>query len=229
MLLLAALAIASTVGQTYSLILQPTQDRLSIYKMEMRMDVQEHNMSVSTELLEKVLKVETNGDYTLRNTTRNTQIKLDGVDQGANEEMPPTEEVYNSKGLMITKSSDDSEDSFFTALSEASKLIPPSAPVEVGEKWTVNVDTDAKKGTVGYRTEFTLAGKELDEGQELLIVKFKYVQKEGTEPLKADGSYYLSAKDFALVRSDIEATNFKPFAESDSATVHLKLKRISVQ
>ena len=188
--LIGALAVvlvaAAPTGEEFTLKRIVKVGDVHTYRLTMDMTTQGVEFNVSLDIEDKVTNVAADGGYTVRQTTSNQIVTIDGT------EMPPQEGgtgtvTHDAVGFVTGLESSQQDRDGYRRASMLNMLWPNEA-VSVGSKWSYDTKADPKKGTYDMTHSFELVSVKKLLGQNIL--KIKVASKE-TSVGKASGTGYV--------------------------------------
>lgn len=173
-----------------------------VIKLKMSVDAEFAGtpIKVTATSIDKVIKVEDNGNITTESTQTNMKIKFGDQEFDQDSESPrvyvtkPTGELIEIKG--------DGVDNGYWRMANMNVLRMPDKPVKVGDKWTFEIAKDAKTGAVAAKHEYEVLGVEKVGRYECLKIKHTFKETEGSEPASANGTLWVDLSDGSLVKAE---------------------------
>jgi len=173
-----------------------------VIKLKMSVDAEFAGtpIKVTATSIDKVIKVEENGNITTESTQTNMKIKFGDQEFDQDSDSPrvyvskPTGELIEIKG--------DGVDHGYWRMANMNVLRMPDKPVKVGDKWTFEIAKDAKTGAVAAKHEYEVLGVEKVGRFECLKIKHTFKETEGSEPASANGTLWVDLSDGSLVKAE---------------------------
>jgi hypothetical protein len=217
-IVVASAAFGLTQQPGYALIWKPRVGQEFKYRVDVDAQIAASKLAFGAELQLRVAKVAANGDYTVESVYSHATMIVDGtsMDIADAAKSTPEIEVFNSKGMMISKkkvSDDDEWDPFSRALNMMMDFHAPEKPVKVGDKWSKEIKGDATAKIRPVKIEYAVAATERLGAAEVVKVVFSYEETERDKPVTGDGTFLLDAADGSLHRLDATVVNLR-FDES---------------
>jgi hypothetical protein len=200
----ASMAAFGAAGDDAPLKLTALQNDVHNYTIAGQMSVGgAGDAKISGKMVQKVLKVEDNGNITYQET-QNLTIEFGG------QELPPQESVSVSvikpDGTLVElRGSETSAMAYRMATISVVKL--PDFALANDKTWTYDFPADSKTGVVKTKGDYKVLGSETLHGVDAWKLHMTVTEQEGDAPASTDGTVWLSKKDGSLVKMDGKVTN----------------------
>ncbi|HLK16615.1 MAG TPA: hypothetical protein VKT78_17545 [Fimbriimonadaceae bacterium] len=176
---------------------------------------------VSGKMTQKVIKVEDNGNLTIKETETVT-VEINGMEMNQPEQVAVN--VIRPDGTLVEiRGSNNDAGAYRIATVETLKL--PDFALADGKTWTYDFPADPKTGVVKAKGEYKILGSETLHGIDSWKVQMKVTEVEGDAPAGTEGTAWISKKDASLVKMDGKAKNLPiagaPGPVSGTETVEL--------
>src|SRR5579862_1035268 len=184
------------------------------YTMSGTMTVSGTDAKISGKMVQKVIKVDDNGNITLKDT-ETMKIEISGA------EIPPQESVTTT---VVKPDGTVAEIRGERATPEAYRIATietiqfPAFALAVDKAWTHEFPADAKTGVIKAKGEYKVLGSETLHGVDSWKISMKVVELSGDTPAGTEGTAWISKKDGSLVKMDGKATNL-PVPEAPGGIV----------
>ena len=226
----ALLVAASASAQdTFSLKRSPTIGEVLNFKMEAKLSLQDKPLVISSSSSEKVLKIADDKSYTVESGQSDLKVTYDGKElpSGDADSEKPRQVSYSELGmpLEIVGSAEDSSTKGYR-LENMMSFIAPAKPVKVGDKWTAVYKSNAKTGTLAASGSYEFLALEAVAGTDCLKVKVDYKEVSGDKPATGSATFWLSKKDFTLVKLDAKLTNTPLPMMEEPTNLSITLERV---
>lgn len=199
--LLSAVAFAAL--DTFNLRATLKEGDVRRYKLTGELEFAGQKAGLTASVREEIIKVETNGNYTVKSEQLETRITFAGQELPP-QDAPATQSTYDANGRTVASQGiEGMETGRFETLG---LFFRPDEPKKIGDSWTHDVKADAAKGIVAATATFKLVGQEKVGEWDTLRVE-STVQETGSDPAKAQSTHWLRTSDMAVVRSITRMTN----------------------
>jgi hypothetical protein len=178
------------------------------------------NFAVMTGIsTEKVIKVESDGTFSVESTTTEGKVEIEQEPQAIPPQAPSVS-VYRSTG-QVTEIRGDKIDSSLYRLANISTFQAPSGPVKIGDTWTRTFESDVKTGAVAATGKYTFEGLEKVGEIEAAKVKMSFEEQSQPRPATSEGYFWIDPTNGSLLKSELMIKN-APFPQSPFP-IHAKL------
>jgi len=206
-----ALFALATVGFTQEktkVTISPKADVATKYKVDIAMTVGGMDVTVKSDLTNKITKVE-DGKYGTETTWTNLKIALSGAEmEGITAD--PVVAKFDLKGDLLELSG-GIQGTDAVQMHLLSIFVPPTGELAKDEKSTVEFAGNADKTIPARKYEITALGKETLAGKDALKYSIKFSTKE-TGGLTFDATYWVTAEGTVLKGEGKFANLFIPQA-----------------
>ena len=199
-----AISASATLADTYTFKRNSKVGDTAKYKMTAKFNIMGADASATMENSEKVVKVEADGTFHVETAQTNLVIEFGGQKMEQDGE-PPHTSKYSSNGKVLEIGGEDAgPDSYRLELLMA--VLAPESAQAVGGKWTIKTPADAKRGTPSMVSEYEVLGTEKIGVYETVKIKINIKEESGEAAATASGTYWVSVKDFTMVKGDLKIT-----------------------
>lgn len=212
------MALATLVGtrqEAYNLVWRPKADQVLRYALSLDTMVDGSKTGYQAELAIQVVKVDTNGDYTVSTSYRGQKLTVDGKVQEIPDDSAskPQVEHFSARGVRLDapqKTDDDGEaDPLGKALGDLTEFSAPAKPVKAGDKWTKIIAGNARKNVSPAKIEYTVSGIETAGSAHTVKIAFAYNETQAEKPVHANGSIWIDSADGCFARLDATIANLR--------------------
>lgn len=172
------------------------------YKSSADFEMQGQKITASWTELEKIVKVDSNGDVTLESQQTEFTIQVAGQEMPGPEASKSTS-VTRSTGEVI-KLEGDGVNADAYRMSTLSAFIRPDKMVKVGDKWTHEFKANSKTGVVASKASYEVVGAEKVGAYDTVKVKFEVKETERSDAASASGIVWINVKDGMDVKVNAE-------------------------
>lgn len=200
-LLVAALSVgAFAVVDGFNLKRAPKAGDSVTYKLKADVEVAGTEANFTAKVVEKVTKVEANGNFQLESSQSEGKISFGGQEMDAD---PSTQTfTYKPTGEVIDIKSDKLDASMFR-MANLQSFVVPDKDLKVGDEWTIEGKKDEKTGAVNTKGTYKIAGEEKVGDYDTLKVTFSVKETEGGDSAaSAEGITWISKKDNTMVKTE---------------------------
>ena len=196
------------------------------FSMKVTADVQVMGMEAnfSAKVHEKVVKVESNGNYAVESTQTEGKVKFGDQEMDAPAGGATTTR-YSAAGEVLDITGDDvSVDAF--RLANMTAMSVPDQAFKIGDKFNWDVKPTDKNGNTKGSGTVEVVGKEMVGSWESIKLKVMFKEGVGSEPAEVTGFVWQSTKDGSMVKFEGEYKN-APFPGAPGPiNAKFKLERI---
>jgi hypothetical protein len=194
--------------QEYSLAYQPKEGSSMTYKLTGDMDLQGVQAQMTSTVVQKVLKVDTDGTYSVQSNTTGGQVQFSGQLM----KIPLNQSVttYKANGDILSVTGDQIDPSNLRA-EMLTMLRRPDGKVKIGDSWQLEVKADAAAKSPSLHGSFKFVGEELVGTIPTLKVEAKVTEGDIANGGNTDTTYWLSKDDGSYVKYECHYVNM-PFA-----------------
>lgn len=170
------------------------------YKMVVEADFSGTTLIVNGKTIEKVIKIEDNGNIHTESKQTDMKIKIGDDEMDAPEEgatiyiNKPTGEVVELKG--------DGIDASYYRMANITVFRIPDEALKPGMKWSHEFKADSKTGAASAKADYEVLGFEKVGSWDAVKVKHVFRETEGSEPAKSTGTIWINVKDGSLLKVD---------------------------
>ena len=200
-LMVAALSVAAWAVQDGINLKRTAKVGDSItFKLKADVEVGGMEANFTAKVVEKVTKVESNGNYTVESSQKEGKIQFGGQEMEAPESTQTF--TYKATGEVLDIKA-DSVDSSVYRMANLQAFVVPDKALKTGDEWPVEVKKDEKTGAVALKGTYKIDGEEKVGDYDCFRVKFSLKETEGGDSAaSADGTSWISKKDGTLVKAD---------------------------
>jgi|GEM_PF-3081398 len=192
---------AIPADDTYSLRWVPKEGDTSTYTMNCTFAVQVGNATLTQKTVEKVIKVATDGSYSVQYTPGEGSAEYQGQKFPVGKTISIT--TYKADGEILSVTGLDTNPTS-VRYQNLSGFRRPDNPVKMGESWTFDIKADAKAEIVADHFVGKLVDAETYQNIPVLKVTISSHEVDVANPGSIDGIYLIDQKDGSLV--DYKAT-----------------------
>jgi len=198
---------ALSLAQGTALVRKPTQGETLTYALEMNMILFGESATYTSTVTEKVIQIEANGNYAVEKSQSDYKVELFGEEAQVNDsDLAKPVYTYTPTGEVVAiKSELLNADVYRMAQMEAIHL--PNKEVKKDDTWSYDVAADKERGTVKAKADYKVTGEEKIGEHEVWTVSVNYAEAEGTAPITASGTVWLSKKDSTVVKLELSWNN----------------------
>jgi hypothetical protein len=200
-LFVAALSVAALAVQDgISLKRQAKAGESVKYRLKADVEIQGMEANFSALVVEKVTKVESNGNIVLESVQSEGKVSFSGQEM----DVPGATQTYiykpNGEVLEIKA---EAVDSSVYRTANLTAFIVSDKPVKVGDEWTTEIKKDEKTGAMAAKGTYKVEADEKIGDLECLKVKYSTKETEGGEAAATcEGFAWINKKDGSLVKSE---------------------------
>ncbi|HXH60436.1 MAG TPA: hypothetical protein VNI20_03670 [Fimbriimonadaceae bacterium] len=200
-LLVAALATASTLGAITLKRTLKLGDKNN-YKLDVQMNMQGQDISVTADISEVVAEINNDGTYAIKSSTANLIAHTANGDFPAGEDHDTTT-TYDTKGNILKIDGGEMDDSTYRTAA-IMNFLWPDKPVDVGSTWTIEQEANKDKGVNAMTYKYSVEAREQKNGHDTFKIKFSNVEKEGGA--SSSGNVWIDVKSGVAVRTEGQLT-----------------------
>ncbi|MBI5707552.1 MAG: hypothetical protein HZC36_11260 [Armatimonadetes bacterium] len=200
-LLLLSLGLAEATQDAFSIARKVKAGATARYSMQMSLTFQGIEAKGTATLIEKVVKVESDGSYLIEQSTTEGKLAFQGQ----------TTALPNSVGTMKFKANGEILEINSPELDEGTSrrehltlFVAPPQGVKTGEKWSFEVKASALNANTPGRADYECLGIEKLEGADAVAVRFSYTETKGDFPASCTGKLWISPEDGTLLKGDYD-------------------------
>jgi hypothetical protein len=198
---------ALATAQEYTLAHKPKVNDTLTFLMVIDLEfVGKTKATMTGKSIEKVLKVEEDGTYTVEVSNKDTVIDTDGEALPGRAEEPPVMKTFKANGDVVQLKGTRIGSSEYR-LSNMNAFRLPDKAVKVGDSWTRDIPADTKTGMVPAKATYTIEALDKVGEIDALKVKYTYAEGSGQIPASATGYMWINPADATLLKSDLTLTN----------------------
>ncbi|MEZ0324970.1 MAG: hypothetical protein ACAH95_03625 [Fimbriimonas sp.] len=220
----SAMAFATVDG--LSIKRTPKEGQTLKYKMEATTDMGGSPVTMSASLVEKVVKVEANGNFSLEQLQTDAKVNMGGQEQDIPSGEPATTTYKASGEVVEIKSPGETAGAY--RMSTLGLLVDPGKLVNVGDKWTHEVKADPKLGFVAAKADYQVMAEEKVGAYDTIKIKATIKETEGTDPASSETTLWIDKKDGTTVKAETK-WNRAPVPTPQGVVIldaNLKLTRV---
>lgn len=166
------------------------------YQQTAKLDLNGMEIDFSAKTNRKVIKVEANGNVTIKEEV--SDMKINGSDAPDGAGPGGTTATMSAKGELLKLDGDRVDESAFR-MANLGLFILPDKAVNANDTWTYDIKEDKKTGAVAAKATYTFVGD--DKVGTIDAVKVKYLIKEvGDSGASTEGAIWLRKSDNAMVK-----------------------------
>lgn len=198
---IVAWSLCPALAQEYTLKMNVKEGEVYKYKMTMDIDFGGQAVVFSSTLINKVVKVESDGNFVMESSTENAVVKF-GDQEMPGPASPPVKVTFKPNGQVVRYESDDSGGQSMNSLFSSTY---PDKPVKIGDKW--DLETSMGENMPKIKVEYTAVGTEKINDTETLKVKVvgqTVGAKEGENNMSYDGHFWIDLKTGMTIRSELK-------------------------
>ncbi len=167
------------------------------YKLTVDAEFGGQKINVTAKTVDKVVKAD-DKEIQVESKQEETKIKFGDQEMDAPSEGASTTS-YDARGL-ITDIKGENADSNAYRMANLTLVATPEKAVKKGDKWSHEFKGDDKKGSRAAKADYEVLDTEKVGGLDTVKVKWTYKETEGTEPASSEGTIWLHATDFSIVK-----------------------------
>ncbi|MBI1757137.1 MAG: hypothetical protein HYR64_08540 [Fimbriimonas ginsengisoli] len=201
----ATAAPTQEVAATYSLKRVAKAGDVLKFKLGAELEMGGQNISFSALMTETVKEVADNGNYKIASGQTDAKINMGGQEQDIPSRDADNEVTYTPLGEIVDVKADGIEGA--RRFGNLQILRAPDSPVKVGDSWTYKGAADAKAGVVAFTADYKVLAAEKVGDLDTIKLKCTIKETEGAEPASSDGTVWVEAKNFSMVKVETTWTN----------------------
>jgi len=165
-------------------------------------------VNVIATVTQKVTAADAN-TFTLEQSQSNMHIEVNGQDQTTSIPSGTLTVVYGVNGLVQTMKSPDPTFGYEDAYREEvlDTFLAPDKPVQIGDEWSLALAA-VKDKWLATQLHYKLIGTETVGGIACLKISATAKETTGDEPASTDGTVWVDASTFKLVKKVVKVTNY---------------------
>lgn len=195
----ASIAVAAYAADTYSLKRVAKVGDTLKYKFSADVDFGGQAAQVTFSTVDKVTKVEDNGNISTESKQENMKVSFGGQEMSP-EDQPARTTITKSTGEIVEIKGEMVDGSAYR-FSNMNIVKAPEAPVKVGDKWSYEVKADSKTGAVAGKADYEVLAAEKVGDRDTVKIKWTYKETEGADAASSEGTVWMDAKDGAVVKA----------------------------
>lgn len=194
------LVTALAVGQGAALQRKAKVGDTLKYKLEMNLLLFGDTATYTSTLTEKILSVETNGNYAVERSQSNYKVEFGGEEGTvADEDTAKTVTTFTPSGEVVSIKSDLLNASVYR-LAQMETIHLPGKEVKKDETWTYEVAADEKTGVAKAKADYKVVGEEKIGNHDCWQISINYLETESTPPASVTGNVWLDKADGSIVK-----------------------------
>jgi len=191
----AALAVAAQDGWT--LKRTPKEGEEMKFRLKASIDFSGTEITMTGLVVEKTLKVDADGTYTVQSEQRETKVSFAGQEMEPPSQGPSVS-VYRANGEVVEIRGPETSPASYR-MANLNNLFTPDKPVKVGESWTKEIKADSKTGAVDATATYKVVAEEKVGTLDTLKIEGKASEKGG-EAASADFTIWVNKADASMVK-----------------------------
>jgi hypothetical protein len=188
---------AAPRDDAYSLLWKPKEGDAVTFAHQADFDIGGTQATLKSKTLEKVLKVDADGTYSVQSSTLDGTVTYLG--QQIPMQKPVTVTLYRPNGEVISISGDQVDASSYRA-ANLGLFRRPDSPVKVGSTWKFDLKADSKSGTKAVSATYKVDGEEKIEDYDTLRITAENRELEGTDAGSISATYWVNKADGAVIK-----------------------------
>lgn len=168
------------------------------YRLSSSVTVQGVEVRLASLVVEKILSVEQNGNYTQESRTTNTVVTANGQDTKVPDE-PASVCVFDGQGKLIEVKG-KSRDSDDFRMQQFQAIFFPTRPIKAGETW--DLSTRKPDGSIELIGTCMAEARETFMGVDCLRLRSTMKEMRDTAPMSCEMTAWVSIKDGTLVKAE---------------------------
>lgn len=170
------------------------------YRLKADIDFQGMEANFTALVLEKITKVESNGNIVVESTYSEGKVSFSGQEMDA----PGTTSTYTYKPTgEVVEIKAETVDSNVYRTAHLTAFTVPDKTLKVGDEWTTEVKKDEKTGAVAAKGTYKVEAEEKVGDFETYKVKYSTKESEGGDAAAVcEGMAWVNKKDGSLVKSE---------------------------
>jgi len=176
----------------------PKEGEVLKYKLKAELDLSGTSVTVTGNVIEKTIKVEADGKYTVESSQTDSKVTFGG------QEMPVPEQgadvsVYSALGELLETRGPGAENPNARRISNMNEFVQPAKAVNVGDTWSKEIKADEKTGAVAATATYKVEGEEKIGAFDVLKISVNF-KETGSDPATLEGSFFLNKADWTMVK-----------------------------
>jgi hypothetical protein len=170
------------------------------YRLKADIDFQGMEANFTALVLEKITKIETNGNYVVESTYSEGKVVFSGQEMDA----PGTTSTYTYKptGEVVSIVAETVDSNVYRTAHLTSFVVPDKA-LKVGDEWATEIKKDEKTGAVAAKGAYKIEAEEKVGDFETFKVKYSTKESEGGDTAAVcEGVAWVNKKDGSLVKTE---------------------------
>lgn len=181
-------------GALYTLRVNVKEGETYKYEMTMHTDFGGQPLVFSVTLIDKVVKVDSEGNYTIESTQENGLV-IFGYQEMPAPARPPTKATFRPNGSLLKMEGENNP-----ATGSFVNINYPDKPVKVGDKW--EYEYQPSKESPKIKVEYEVVGVEKVNEIDTLKIKVKGKSLDESQmPMSFDGHTWVDIKTGMMVRT----------------------------
>lgn len=197
--IVASIAVAAYAADSFSLKRTAKVGDTLKYKYSADVDFGGQAATISFTTVDKVTKVEDNGNISTESKQENMKISFGGQEMTP-EDRPGSTTTTKASGEIVEIKGDGVDGNAYR-FGNMSGIRAPEKPVAVGDKWSYEIKADAKTGAAAGKGEGEVLAQEKVGDYDCLKVKWNYKETEGADAASSEGTAWINTKDGSVVKA----------------------------
>jgi hypothetical protein len=200
LLLVGAAAMALAGMQGYKLKRTAKEGDVTKYKMSGELEVMGQTVGFSATMVNKTIKVESNGDYLVEGSQLDAKINLGGSEM----DVPSggaTTTKFKPDGTVLEVKGEGVEMGGYR-MANLMTMIVADKELKAGDTWTSETKGDSSKQTVDVKGTYTFDAIEKMDGDEVAKVSFELKETAGEAAATVKGTVWISTKDGNMIKTE---------------------------
>lgn len=149
--------------------------------------------------VEKIKELLDEGGYVTESALSKTTLTVPGNGTNPVPDAKPTISHFNQFG-MVTYVDDGEDGAYAMRYAMLQALVLPDRPLKIGDTWRNSFSRDSRPGSMDAVSSYKLEGVETLGPFECYKISGTYRETGGEAPASATGTFWMSTKDFSLVK-----------------------------
>ncbi len=224
--ILLGLSILLAVAQAgdYTIFKKPKAGDSAKFQMKADLRIDSSPVKLAGVVVEKIIKVETDGTYTVEESQLSGKITFKDQEIDA-PKTPPATTRFKPTGEVLDFVNEQGKHDVRVANLTVFKL--PTKAVKTGESWVWEQKGDKTLESVSIRGLYTIGTEEMIGKRKCLKMKQTITETEGIDPASVESTVWYDMEDWSEVKRVSKWTNL-PMAGGSPVTGTITLDRIEI-
>lgn len=170
------------------------------FKIKADIEIQGMQAAFTSTMIEKVLKIEDNGNIHTESSQTDTKIKIGADEMDAGNDGGGAQTTISTPWGEVIELKGDMVDANAYRVANMNAIRVPDKVLNVGDTWENITKADKKLGTVSATAKFKVEKAEKIGSFDTLCISYDFKESEGSEPAGSTGKVWINTADGSMVK-----------------------------